>query len=252
MIKIQSDLDPRKEMWTRIVRQCRRMVSNMNSDVRLPRFQCWTQLDSTVTLGKWLRLCLNFLTWKIGVIIVLSFFFFLAFCISSVTSLMYLQHWPLHSKCCVSFDYYHCYMELPKIREITFPLRVKISLNRSHDMGHKEWTEIIREWEGHSRKTERHTPKGTNWVSLMLPVSGLWEGEKLKLNLGCRILPGAEVVKNLPVMQETWVQSMGQEDPLEKGMVTHSSVLAWRIPSTKPVPQSMGSQRVGRDWATNT
>ena len=39
----------------------------------------------------------------------------------------------------------------------------------------------------------------------------------------------AQLVKNLPVMQETWVQSLGQEDPLEKGMATHSSILAWRI-----------------------
>ena len=40
------------------------------------------------------------------------------------------------------------------------------------------------------------------------------------------------MVKNLPAMQETWVQSLGQEDPLEKGMATHSSILAWRIPWT--------------------
>ena len=40
----------------------------------------------------------------------------------------------------------------------------------------------------------------------------------------------AQMVKNLPVMQETWVQSLGWEDPLEKGMATHSSILAWRIP----------------------
>ena len=43
----------------------------------------------------------------------------------------------------------------------------------------------------------------------------------------------AQVVKNLPAMQETWVQSLGGEDPLEKGMVTHSSVLAWRTPWTE-------------------
>ena len=42
----------------------------------------------------------------------------------------------------------------------------------------------------------------------------------------------AQLVKNLPVMQETWVQSLGWEDPLEKGKVTHSSMLAWRIPWT--------------------
>ena len=42
----------------------------------------------------------------------------------------------------------------------------------------------------------------------------------------------AQMVKNLPVMQEIWVQSLDQEDPLEKGMATHSSILAWRIPGT--------------------
>ena len=41
------------------------------------------------------------------------------------------------------------------------------------------------------------------------------------------------MVNNLPAMQETWVQSLGQEDPLEKGMATHSSILAWRIPWTE-------------------
>ena len=50
-------------------------------------------------------------------------------------------------------------------------------------------------------------------------------------------------------MQETWVQSLGWEDPLEKGTAIHSSVLAWRIPWTI---QSMGSQRVGHNWETFT
>ena len=59
----------------------------------------------------------------------------------------------------------------------------------------------------------------------------------------------AETVKRLPIMQETWVQSLGQEDPLENEMATHSSTLAWKIPRTeKPVRlQSMGSQRVRHD-----
>ena len=54
--------------------------------------------------------------------------------------------------------------------------------------------------------------------------------------------------------QETQVQSLSQEDPLEKGMATHPSVLAWRIPWTEESDgvQKMGSQRVGHDWATNT
>ena len=59
----------------------------------------------------------------------------------------------------------------------------------------------------------------------------------------------AQTVKNLPAMQETWVQSLGQEDPLEKGMATHSSILAWRILWTEEPSglQSMGSQRVRHD-----
>ena len=57
------------------------------------------------------------------------------------------------------------------------------------------------------------------------------------------------MIENLPVIQETWVQSRGQEDPLKKGMATHTSVLAWRIPWTEEPGrlQSMGSQRVGHD-----
>ena len=62
------------------------------------------------------------------------------------------------------------------------------------------------------------------------------------------------MVENLPAMQETWVQSLGQEDPLEKGMATHSGILAWRIPLTEEPGglQSMGLQRVLDDRATNT
>ena len=59
----------------------------------------------------------------------------------------------------------------------------------------------------------------------------------------------AQTVKNLSAMQETWVSSLGWEDPLEKGMATHSSILAWRIPWTEESGglQSMGSQRVRHD-----
>ena len=57
------------------------------------------------------------------------------------------------------------------------------------------------------------------------------------------------MAKNLPAVQETWVQSLGQEDPLEKEMATHSSILAWRIPRREEPGglQSMGSQSVGHD-----
>ena len=59
----------------------------------------------------------------------------------------------------------------------------------------------------------------------------------------------AQTVKNLPAMQETLVQSLGQEDPLERGMATHSSILGWLIPWIEEPGglQSMGSHRVGQD-----
>ena len=60
--------------------------------------------------------------------------------------------------------------------------------------------------------------------------------------------PIAQMVKNLPAMQETRVQSLCWEDPLEKEMATHSSILAWKISWMEPGRlQSMGSQRVGHD-----
>ena len=59
----------------------------------------------------------------------------------------------------------------------------------------------------------------------------------------------AQMVENLPAMQETWVQTLGLEDLLEKGIATHSSILAWRIPQREEPGrlQSTGSQRVGHD-----
>ena len=63
----------------------------------------------------------------------------------------------------------------------------------------------------------------------------------------------AQTVKCLPTMWETQVWSLGREDPLEKEMATHSGVLAWKIPWTEETGrlQSMGSQRIGHDWATS-
>ena len=62
----------------------------------------------------------------------------------------------------------------------------------------------------------------------------------------------AQKVKNLPEMQETWVWSLDRDDPLEEGMATHSSILAWRIPWTEEPGglQSVGSQRVRHGWMT--
>ena len=59
----------------------------------------------------------------------------------------------------------------------------------------------------------------------------------------------AQMVNNLPLMRETWVQSLGWEEPLEKGKATHSSIPAWRIPWTEEPGrlQSLGLQRVGHN-----
>ena len=72
--------------------------------------------------------------------------------------------------------------------------------------------------------------------------------------LGVLGFPVAQAIKNLPAMQKTQVQFLGREDPLEKGMATHSSILAWRIPWTEEPGglQSLELQSVRHDWATNS
>ena len=75
-----------------------------------------------------------------------------------------------------------------------------------------------------------------------------WDGFKMALSMGRASLV-AQTVKHMPTMWETWVQSLGQEDLLEKEMAPHSSILAWKIPWTGEPGrlQSVGSQRVGHD-----
>ena len=82
-----------------------------------------------------------------------------------------------------------------------------------------------------------------------------WQPERFSFGAGSlslRASQGALVVKNLP-MQETggtWVRPLGREDPLERGMATHSTIFAWRVPSDWEVGglQSIGSQRVRHNW----
>ena len=83
------------------------------------------------------------------------------------------------------------------------------------------------------------------------PISSLGSSAVDILTRACLV---AQAVKNLPAMQETWVRSLGWQDSLEKGMATHSSILAWRIPWTKEPGRlrSMGLQRVTHDWVINT
>ena len=84
----------------------------------------------------------------------------------------------------------------------------------------------------------------------LIPGSGRSTGEGIGYPLQYSwASPVAQLVKNPPAVWETWVQSLGWEDPLEKGKATHSSILAWRIPWTV---WSMGSQKVRHDWVAFT
>ena len=81
----------------------------------------------------------------------------------------------------------------------------------------------------------------------MLPVPGAFSLSLSRVFILTSLV--AQMVKRLSTMQETWVRSLGQEDPLEKEMAIHSSTIAWKIPWTEEAGrlQSMGSQRVGHD-----
>ena len=81
----------------------------------------------------------------------------------------------------------------------------------------------------------------------------IWDGKFWASLVSLRDFPVVQMVKSLPAMRETWVWSLSREDPLEKEMATHSSILARKIPwMEEPVRlQSIGSQRVGHDWATS-
>ena len=100
----------------------------------------------------------------------------------------------------------------------------------------------------HAQQSGRMRPSLMELQSLFSEVNVFF----LRKGLGTSFV--AQTVKNLPAMQETWVRSLGWEDLLQKGMVIHSSVLAWRNPRTEEHNrlQSTGSQRVRRDWPTNT
>ena len=88
--------------------------------------------------------------------------------------------------------------------------------------------------------------------SLLIPKAFLFKGIVLWYTI-YRGIPADSAVKNPPVMQKAWVQSLGREDPLEEGIATHSSILAWRIPPTEEPGglQSIELQRVrpdSSDW----
>ena len=119
----------------------------------------------------------------------------------------------------------------------------------------------ILEWGAISSSRESSQPRDQAQVSCAAALAGSlplasWEAQYngmyiIKISFKTRRASlVAQTVKNLSAMQETLVWSLGREDPLEKGMTTHSSIPAWRIPwAEEPCRlQSMGSQRVGHDW----
>ena len=83
-------------------------------------------------------------------------------------------------------------------------------------------------------------------------IPGLWRSPEERIGYPLQYSWAslvAQMVKNLPTMWETWVWSLGQEDPLEEGMATYISILAWRIPMDRGY-SPWGSQRVRHDWVT--
>ena len=92
--------------------------------------------------------------------------------------------------------------------------------------------------QGHFQRHPQYASPQFSSLSYLLPAS---------VNIGASLV--AQMVKHLPATRETWVRSLGREDPLEKEMATLSSILAWKIPWMEEPGglQSMGSQRVGHD-----
>ena len=98
----------------------------------------------------------------------------------------------------------------------------------------------------------KHNGFEMNGVELLLTTIHDWYLSISNIPRGASLV--AQIVKNLPAMQETQVGFLGQEGPLEKQMATHFRILTWRIPWTEEPGRlyTMGSQRVGHSWATNT
>ena len=112
--------------------------------------------------------------------------------------------------------------------------------------GGREWSRTV--------VSDSLWPHGLQPTRLLCP----WDFPGKSTGVGCHIQYSwafllAQMVKNLPAMQQTRVRSLGREDPLEKDMAPHSSTLAWRIPWIEEPGrlQSMGSRRVRHDWATS-
>ena len=105
----------------------------------------------------------------------------------------------------------------------------------------RDWT-LVSPCSSAGKESTRNT-----WDTSCIPGLGKSSGEGISYPLKYSwTSPVAKMVKNLLAMWETWVRSLGWEDPLDKGMATHVGILAWRIPRTQEPgrPQFMGSQRI--------
>ena len=112
-------------------------------------------------------------------------------------------------------------------------------------LGHPPGSQVtsVKTQEQPKQRIPFHSPLSltTSFPDHCQPLPGTLSITYLPISLGASLV--AQIVKNLLAMQETWVQFLGQEDPLEKGMATHPSILAWRIPWTEEPGQlqPMGS-----------
>ena len=121
-----------------------------------------------------------------------------------------------------------------------------ITMWKYFKMKHKKLRTIkadIFMWTMENSFSTRHKPQKLQRKRLIDFITWTFNIYMLKINTHAFLV--AQLVKNPPAIWETWVWSLGWEDPLEKGKASHSSILAWRIPWTI---QSMGSKRVGHDW----
>ena len=147
----------------------------------------------------------------------------------------------------------------PSSREEAWPSRRRKLCVRAHDWGGPHLLATTQEWPKGSRFPKAplccpHPGAQLCWESLTRGEASICKAIIWSRNRGWRASLVAQTVKNPPAVQETWVWSLGQEDPLKKGTATHSSVLDWRIPRTEEPGRLPlhGVAKVEHDWAPNT
>ena len=116
------------------------------------------------------------------------------------------------------------------------------------------WKDLPRKWYMHSSRARPRLESQSLYFTAVCVSKGSWTLWTLTFPSIEWASLVAQMVKNLPAMQETWVWSLGPGDPLEKGMAPHSSILAWRISWIEESGGllSTGLQRGGHDWANKT